>query len=309
MPIPLATVGLISAGLSAAGTAGSIVASNNANAAQREHQLNMYHMQRGHSLADWALQNEYNSPEAQMARLKKAGLNPNLVYGNGNANMPAAKINPAGAPNISPRVPDFNGLSSAMAPYLDATVKQAQVDNLKAQNSVLVNDAILKAAQVGKTFAETKKTGVDTSMSEFQLKLQKMLENTTLQTAEANLRKTETETDISLARNEREAAMNSSNLREAVERILNLRVQRLEMHSRIANNESQRQLINNQIQEIQHRIHNLSSDSTLKQLDIDLKDMGLPPGSPWWVQMIGRWLGKIDSKQGLPTLNRFKPNR
>jgi len=30
----------------------------------------------------WRMQNEYNSPEAQMRRLKKAGLNPHLVYGN-----------------------------------------------------------------------------------------------------------------------------------------------------------------------------------------------------------------------------------
>ena len=31
----------------------------------------------------WAAENEYNSPGAQMQRLKSAGLNPNLVYGSG----------------------------------------------------------------------------------------------------------------------------------------------------------------------------------------------------------------------------------
>lgn len=31
----------------------------------------------------WAKQNEYNSPAAQMQRLKEAGLNPNLMYGQG----------------------------------------------------------------------------------------------------------------------------------------------------------------------------------------------------------------------------------
>lgn len=33
----------------------------------------------------WNMQNEYNSPEAQMARFKAAGLNPNLIYGQGSA--------------------------------------------------------------------------------------------------------------------------------------------------------------------------------------------------------------------------------
>lgn len=35
------------------------------------------------SLNMWNLQNEYNSPTQQMARIRAAGLNPNLVYGNG----------------------------------------------------------------------------------------------------------------------------------------------------------------------------------------------------------------------------------
>lgn len=38
----------------------------------------------GKNLEMWNLQNAYNDPAAQMARLKNAGLNPNLVYGGGN---------------------------------------------------------------------------------------------------------------------------------------------------------------------------------------------------------------------------------
>lgn len=36
------------------------------------------------NVALWNLQNQYNDPSAQMQRLAKAGLNPNLVYGGGN---------------------------------------------------------------------------------------------------------------------------------------------------------------------------------------------------------------------------------
>lgn len=47
----------------------------------------------------WRLQNEYNAPSSQMARYQSAGLNPNLIYGqgnSGNASSPPA-YNP---PNI-----------------------------------------------------------------------------------------------------------------------------------------------------------------------------------------------------------------
>ena len=36
-------------------------------------------------LEQWHLQNQYNTPQAQMTRFKQAGLNPNLIYGQGNA--------------------------------------------------------------------------------------------------------------------------------------------------------------------------------------------------------------------------------
>ena len=38
----------------------------------------------------WHRQNAYNTPEAQMARFKAAGLNPHLIYGQGSAGNAAA---------------------------------------------------------------------------------------------------------------------------------------------------------------------------------------------------------------------------
>lgn len=38
----------------------------------------------------WNMQNAYNTPKAQMGRLKDAGLNPNLIYGSGSANTGVA---------------------------------------------------------------------------------------------------------------------------------------------------------------------------------------------------------------------------
>lgn len=43
----------------------------------------MWERQRDLDQQNWHMQNEYNLPKNQMARLKEAGLNPSLVYGNG----------------------------------------------------------------------------------------------------------------------------------------------------------------------------------------------------------------------------------
>lgn len=52
------------------------------------------------NIQQWKRENEYNSPEQQMQRLAAAGLNPYLVYQNGNAIMPAGNSPNYEAPNL-----------------------------------------------------------------------------------------------------------------------------------------------------------------------------------------------------------------
>lgn len=84
----------------------------------------------------WEQNNVYNSPQAQMQRLKEAGLNPNLVYGTGtvgNTSTQTPRYNP---PNIEynqkpmvtlENMPDF------LSMYQNFEMKQAQIDNIRAQ--------------------------------------------------------------------------------------------------------------------------------------------------------------------------------
>lgn len=84
------------------------------------------------SLDAYHMQNEYNSPEQQMLRLSRAGLNPNLVYGNGSA----ANIGPTSSPSFTPpegrfqnRAPDLSALPQ-LALGLELT--RANIDNVRA---------------------------------------------------------------------------------------------------------------------------------------------------------------------------------
>lgn len=108
------------------------------------------------AIANWQMENEYNTPANQMKRLQEAGLNPNLVYGNG-ADATAGQIGKVGAPQ-APNAPyqDYQfGLermgSDALRAYQQAQqidiqdkLAQSQVDYQNAQTANTIQDTINK---------------------------------------------------------------------------------------------------------------------------------------------------------------------
>lgn len=94
----------------------------------------------------WNRGNAYNSPTAQMDRLKAAGLNPNMVYGNGSPQGATAQQLPKyNAPTMdySHNLPVMNP-GTALSAYQDFAIKNAQLDNLKAQRQNIVQDTLHK---------------------------------------------------------------------------------------------------------------------------------------------------------------------
>lgn len=68
---------------------------------QHRYNKEMAELQNQYNIDMWNRQNEYNSPLQQMNRLKEAGLNPNLMYSQGNVG------NASSAPQMSaPNAPD-----------------------------------------------------------------------------------------------------------------------------------------------------------------------------------------------------------
>lgn len=103
----------------------------------REHDVNM-----------WNQQNAYNTPSMQMQRLKEAGLNPNLIYGSGNAsagNADAAKQ--AQVPTVSNEMASFAQASMipTLSLYNDWQVKKAQIANINAETQSKVYDNEIKS--------------------------------------------------------------------------------------------------------------------------------------------------------------------
>lgn len=265
---------IINTSLNTLANTASIVAQGKTNKKTRQWNEKMYGLQRADSLSDWTMQNEYNSPQSQMARLREAGLNPNLVYGKG-ADNTSASVRSSSAGSWSPKAPDFAPLGNSLMTYIDVQMKEAQIDNLKVANTVALQEAALKAATTANVAQQTE-TG------KFNLGLSEDLRSNSLDMARESLRKLQIGVDIDLQENERKAALNSANLLTAAENVLNLRATR-------ANTQAD-------AQRIQEQIRNLKSDAKLKELDIELRHNGIQPTDNLFMRILGRILGKQDIK-------------
>lgn len=282
MPIPAAA--LIAGGANVLGSAINAGSSAYQNAKSRQFAVQMYDRQTQDAIRFWNMQNEYNSPTAQMQRYKDAGLNPNLIYGQrggnaGNAAVPPKTGEIKAARFETPRYGDLlTGIVPVMSQLYDLETKKAQVDNLKAQNSVLTEEAMLKAAQTKSTV-----TGRDRAL--FDLEFASQLAPIDAQFRKQSLRKLITETDYIFRKDEREALTNTSNLVEAANRILGMRIGRAKTRQEILNLKTLRS--------------NLNKDGILKDLDIDLAKLGVSSNSPAGVKFLARIFSQMPNSQKL----------
>lgn len=107
-----------------------------------KYQQKLAEQQNQYNIDMWKMQADYNSPQAQMQRFKDAGLNPNLIYGQGsNGNMSSAPQ------MVTPNAPE---LSRSME-------KVAEMFNIENLRTIIANRK--------KTEADAKKAGYEARSS------------------------------------------------------------------------------------------------------------------------------------------------
>lgn len=112
----------------------------------------------------WQRQNEYNSPQAQMQRLIDAGLNPHLMYGSGSvgntgSNPPSYHPAPVNY-NQKPMV-TLEGIPQAISMYQDFSMRQAQIDNVRAQTDNIAMRTLSESFRQTLMDIQGKKTELD----------------------------------------------------------------------------------------------------------------------------------------------------
>lgn len=252
------------------------------NLQQQRFSKQMYQRQYKDSIDFWNMQNAYNTPQMQMERFKAAGLNPHLIYGQGNSGA-AGSVNVPDVQPVNFREPRFEGGNlNAMSSLLmgaDLRIKGAQADNLFAQNEVIRQDALLRRLQAER--------------EGFDLGLERSLADVSADARRAGLRKMQVETDVMIERNAREAALNSSNIQEAAQRMLTLAEQRKSLPLERGRIISETRRTNVDTARLRESIKLLEQDGVLKKFDIKLREMNLNPNDPLWARYAGMFLSDI----------------
>lgn len=230
------------------------------------------------NLEQWHRENEYNSPAAQMSRLKEAGLNPNLVYGSiGNTaggsptyDAPTMQGSTYQAPHVQKynRFGDF-GASDAANAFLQSQMTSGQVQNMKEQNSLLKTQGRALAQEILMThqkmigqMIENEKEGIlrdrlretyANSLKESDLNIEKLMKELNLQ--DANLENVQSQTQY-------------NNVRAGLVGL-------------------QQHLTSAQIREVSARADNLLKEGQIldKQL-IDYTEYGIRPNDPAWARAL-----------------------
>lgn len=274
---------IVAAGIQAVSSAANAAATSSMNRKTRKWNEKMYALQRVHALEDWRMQNDYNSPLAQMQRLRDAGLNPNLVYDNG-ATHSAAPVRSVNNESWRPQAPHFDGsgIANSLMNYYNIQLQEAQTDNLRTQQTIAIQDA---ANRVAESILNQKGKGIKNQQDQLTLEMASELRATTIEAAKEDLRRTQISNQVTLNQDERAAAMNAQNLQKGVQEILNLREQRAKT--------------SDERRQIQEATKSIMKDQELKQLDIDLKEKGVQPGDPLWMRVISRIVEKYITAQDI----------
>lgn len=262
-PVLAAGIGLLGSGINAISQIGQ-------NAKNRRHAEKMAQWQRDAALTDWGMEMKYNSPEEQMKRLRAAGLNANLVYGNGaDATVGGPRgTSMASAPGQAPQI-DAGGIVSS---YFDAQIKTATADNLKAQNDLIRQQAAHEAVKTVSSVLGIDKTKVEISNAEFELMKKNSLLNYDLTAAELQNQLSSATTKSIMDANIRENAMFEPKFTKAV---MDISTQLLQN----AKTEDERKLI-------KQNIENAKKDGSLKDIEIELRKLGIFPNDPWYVRKV-----------------------
>lgn len=248
MPVPI--VPLIAAGASLLGSAASAVSNGNINRKNRDFQEKM-----------WDKNNQYNTPVMQMQRFKEAGLNPHLIYGQGNAGNSSMPSAPVQRPN------EYKFEEAAMN-YVSARKQQTEVDNMEKAREVMDAQINLSNASASNQIANAAQTTQQREQSA-------QLFETTVAQAQMNLK------NAGLQGQKIGAEISNTNAQTGL-----TNAQKTKVGQDISESA-------NRIKLMQIEGNNKAIDTELKQLELNLRRQGVNPNDPMWIRILTQQFEKV----------------
>lgn len=130
------------------------------NAKIRSHNLNLAKLQNTWNLQQWQRENAYNDPSAQIARMRAAGLNPDMMYGGG-----------------------VSGNLSASSPSMSSGAAATPMDWSSLGNKKTIAQAAAETLSLEQMRANIRKTNAEAGINESDLKYRDKLNEIGINTA------------------------------------------------------------------------------------------------------------------------------
>jgi len=258
MPAPFlgAMLGLAGAGINA-------FSQHRANVRSEKFSRSMYNLQRGHSIDDWNRQNQYNDPTAQMARLKRAGLNPALMYGKSASPGIASPVRSSDIKNAQFDAPQYGDTLQYMPQMFDFEIKTAQGDLLKEQVKTEAVKRALTAAQAAGAKTDSEVKGLTKQIS--------------VEAARAALDKTQSEIDMNIDENTRRQLLAGATIQEKL-------TNALKSLAAASKDEAE-------VKRIEAMIEGIKHDATIKKHQAELWEQKINPNDGLLIRILAGWLG------------------
>lgn len=268
MAIDPSIIGAAAGSANIADTAINAVLQSKTNKASRRYATYMYDRQRADALADWNMQNQYNSPQSIMGRYKAAGLNPNLIY---DQSPQSPSVRSSNAESWRPEAPRVD-LSSGILGYYQSMLAQTQMDTMKTTQAVnaarerqIAADTLLKGFQAGLIKQKW-------ASAAFELGFQKSIVGVRSDTLSANL-------DLLKAKKDQVVTNTFYQMHEDIRRAMLSKATFAEKMQHVALMVAQEAatkegtgLTQDQREKIVYEINNLYRDGQIKEAEIILKN-------------------------------------
>jgi hypothetical protein len=273
------------------------------NRLDREHEIAMYERTKNDSLQNWNRENEYNDPKQQMQRLREAGLNPNLVYGNGAENT-AGAIGGGQLHDASQPAPVLGTQSTSMVGQIGNNLfdDYLSTKRITMQNDIARQQIRVQQANEQLIAARTMSEAENIRNRKFRNDLQETVRDALVQEYELNnnLKRSRLETDLTTRslnkateRRTNEQSMSlalqrSIDLREIARKenltaaqVITMAQQRLESQARqmliisqTTTQEDERRRIDAQIKQIQAMTDKINTDTELAGIRTGIQAAG-----------------------------------
>jgi len=242
-----------------------------------------------HEIDMWNLQNEYNTPSAQMNRLKSAGLNPNMIYGAGSA---GASGTATGRPGAHVAQGSYANPLEHLSPYIDVRLKNAQARNVDSQTTNTQMDTANKAIQ--------------NARSSLDLGVAEELRDASIHSAYLDLFQKEIQNWIS---NREYAIRYELGLLEKESRVSTLQlpmVEKQQAEQSISESIARIALIAEQARRAGHDADTAAIETELRQLELNLRRLGIRTNETGVLGLVQRVAGIVIQSFFPTLLQRFQ---